>query len=51
MSRGTGMVLQEQFVKTVLMLEYDKTKKTVLKKLNEMFNFIYSLKNQKKVYY
>lgn len=36
MSSGTGMVLQEQFVKTVLMLEYDKTKKTILKKLNEM---------------
>lgn len=36
MSKGSGMVLQEQFVKTVLMLEYDKTKKTVLKKLNEM---------------
>ena len=36
MSMGTGMVLQEQFVKTVLLLEYDKTKKTVLKKLNEM---------------
>lgn len=36
MSMGTGMVLQEQFVKTVLLLEYDKTKKTILKKLNEM---------------
>lgn len=36
MSKGSGMVLQEQFVKTVLMLEYDKTKKTILKKLNEM---------------
>ena len=36
MSMGTGMVLQEQFVKTVLLLQYDKTKKTILKKLNEM---------------
>lgn len=36
MSMGIGMVLQEQFVKTVILLEYDKTKKTTLKKLNEM---------------
>lgn len=36
MSMGTGMVLQEQFIKAVLMLEYDKTKKTILKKLNDM---------------
>lgn len=36
MSKGTGMVLQEQFIKTILLLEYDNTKKTALKKLNEM---------------
>lgn len=36
MSRGTGMVLQEQFIKTVLELRYENTKKTVLRKLQEL---------------
>lgn len=35
-SRGTGMVLQEQFIKIVLVARYDNTKKTILKNLNEM---------------
>lgn len=35
-SRGTGMVLQEQFVKVILQLGIDKTKRTVLKKLQEL---------------
>ncbi|MFR2886621.1 MAG: hypothetical protein ACLTDM_00315 [Clostridium butyricum] len=33
---GTGMVLQEQFIKTILQLGIDNTKKTVLKKLQEL---------------
>ncbi|MEQ3339918.1 hypothetical protein [Clostridium butyricum] len=36
MSRGTGMVLQEQFVKIILQLGIDNTKRTVLKKLQEL---------------
>lgn len=35
-SRGTGMVLQEQFVKIILQLGIDNTKRTVLKKLQEL---------------
>ena len=35
-SMGTGMVLQEQFIKIILKLGVDNTKKTVLKKLQEL---------------